>query len=148
MPSPSCQNLRSAPQKHPIPNKAVSIAGGNGGRRLCPVMKWVSAVATGSARPGSASAAAGKDMRLRNNTMTASLTGFVELSNLGLPSYAHKLKIKDRRENRGAGVQRLEKPNFGAGLPPSLIAKAPMAPQASQTGNLRRSTTMGFQITR
>src|SRR5882724_449590 len=69
MPSPSCQNLRSAPQKQPSPNTACSRPAGYGGCSLRPLTKWVVAVGIGVARPGSASAALGNAVVLRMNNM-------------------------------------------------------------------------------
>src|SRR5712671_2612463 len=59
MPSPSSQNLRSAPQKHPKPKIAVSEPSGYGPLSGRPLTKWRDAVAIGSLRPGSAVAALG-----------------------------------------------------------------------------------------
>src|SRR6266404_8759885 len=69
MPSPSSQNLRSAPQKQPSPNTACSRPCGYGGCSLRPLTKWVAAVGIGVARPGSASAALGNAVVLRMNNM-------------------------------------------------------------------------------
>src|SRR5712671_6171730 len=59
MPSPSSQNLRSAPQKHPKPKIAVSEPSGYGPLSGRPLTKWRDAVGIGSLRPGSAAAALG-----------------------------------------------------------------------------------------
>src|SRR5579871_4606486 len=59
MPSPSSQNLRSAPQKHPMPKIAVSRPSGYGPLSGRPLTKWRAAVAIGSLRPGRAVAALG-----------------------------------------------------------------------------------------
>src|SRR5262249_50181810 len=59
IPSPSSQNLRSAPQKHPKPKIAVSEPSGYGPLSGRPLTKWREAVAIGSLRPGSAVAALG-----------------------------------------------------------------------------------------
>src|SRR4051812_7293753 len=56
MPSPSSQNLRSAPQKQPKPKIAVSNPAGYGPFSGLPLTKCAAAVRIGSARPGSASA--------------------------------------------------------------------------------------------
>src|SRR6266576_51873 len=72
MPSPNSQNLRSAPQKQPIPNMAVSKPMGYGplsGRRK---MKYATAVGIGVDRPGSASAADGISSFFLNMNMAAS----------------------------------------------------------------------------
>src|SRR5262245_28090202 len=59
MPSPSSQNLRSAPQKQPMPNIAVSSPAGHGPLRGWPLTKCTDAVGIGSARPLRAVAAVG-----------------------------------------------------------------------------------------
>src|SRR5581483_1061881 len=69
MPSPSSQNLRSAPQKQPSANTACSRPCGYGGFRLWPLTKWVVAVGMACARPGSASVALGSAVDLRMNSM-------------------------------------------------------------------------------
>src|SRR6266446_4646240 len=69
MPSPSSQNLRSAPQKQPSPNTACSRPCGYGGCSGRPLTKWLAAVGIGLARPGSASAALGNAVVLRMNNM-------------------------------------------------------------------------------
>src|ERR1051325_1795372 len=67
MPSPSCQNLRSAPQKHPSPKIAVSRPCGYGPFRARPLTWWRLAVAIGAARPGKASPGAGMAVFLNRN---------------------------------------------------------------------------------
>lgn len=57
----SVQNLRSAPQKQPMPNTAVSVPAGNGGRIGAGSTKWRGGTGIGVARPGSASS--GRGMR-------------------------------------------------------------------------------------
>src|SRR5262249_38321052 len=59
MPSPSSQNLRSAPQKQPMPKMAVSWPAGYGPLSGRPLTKWLVAVGVGVARPGSAAPGAG-----------------------------------------------------------------------------------------
>src|SRR5215217_7081137 len=56
MPSPSSQNLRSAPQKQPKPKIAVSSPAGYGPFSGLPLTKCDVAVRIGLGRPGSASA--------------------------------------------------------------------------------------------
>jgi hypothetical protein len=122
-----------------MPNKAVSIAGGNGGLSLCPVTKWLSAVWTGSGRPGRASAAVGKVVRLRNKNMDRLLGEHHQSQpNMGLVPQLYKTEGRTGAETEGAGVHRLEKPNFGAGLLPSLVAKPPVTPRASHVGKRKR----------
>src|SRR3990170_5507741 len=69
-PSPSCQNLRSAPQKQPRPKTARSIPSGYGPCRGCPLTKCRSAVGIGDERPGNASVELGTSRRLREKNMS------------------------------------------------------------------------------
>src|ERR1043166_1427464 len=59
MPSPSFQNMRSAPQKQPSPKAAVSRPAGYGPFSGVPSTSCFAAVGIGLGRPGSASAADG-----------------------------------------------------------------------------------------
>src|SRR5436190_1222031 len=56
----NCQNLRSAPQKQPMPNIARSRPSGNGGSSRCPLTKCAAGTCIRSARPGNASSLDGK----------------------------------------------------------------------------------------
>src|SRR3984957_14177197 len=69
MPSPSSQNLRSAPQKQQRPNTACARPAGYGGCSWRPLTKWLVAVGIGLVRPDNASAALGKAVVLRMNNM-------------------------------------------------------------------------------
>src|SRR5450631_2077531 len=53
------QNLRSAPQKQPIPKVANSVPTGKGGTSGAPLTKCLAGTAIRSVRPGNASAAVG-----------------------------------------------------------------------------------------
>src|SRR6266852_1352724 len=62
----ACQNLRSAPQKQPIPNIAISSPAGNGGWMRLPLTKCLAGtLKLGAARPGSARSAVGISVFLR-----------------------------------------------------------------------------------
>src|SRR6202040_588305 len=100
----SSQNLRSAPQKQPMPNNAVSMPRGNGGCSRRPVMKWVPAVNTGLGLPSRASGAVGKELRLRNENMGRILRGpNPPPQKMGLTP-----QVYNRVLARPANVQRLE----------------------------------------
>src|ERR1019366_3439654 len=80
----SCQNLRSAPQKHPIANIARSRPAGNGASRRWPLTKCLSGTSRRSSRPGSASAFDGIFSGLENIAFA-------------LCSCAHHLNDRERR---------------------------------------------------
>jgi hypothetical protein len=63
------QNIRSAPQKQPIPKIARSIPSGNGGPMGVPRTRWVPGATIGLSRPGSASSGAGSAVALRVKSM-------------------------------------------------------------------------------
>src|SRR5690242_19634102 len=64
------QNLRSAPQKQPIPNTACSVPSGKGGCSGRPFTAWCSGTGIDSSRPGRASAAVGMLVLCRPNTVS------------------------------------------------------------------------------
>src|ERR1041384_156627 len=72
MPSPSFQNMRSAPQKQPSPTTAVSRASGSGPFSGVPSTWCLAAVGFGLARPGNASAAVGISSFFLNMNMLIS----------------------------------------------------------------------------
>src|SRR5215470_18016872 len=72
MPSPNSQNLRSAPQKQPMPNMAVSKPSGYGPLSGRCNTKCSRAVGIGVERPGKASAADGISSFFLNMNMVAS----------------------------------------------------------------------------
>jgi hypothetical protein len=59
------QNMRSAPQKQPIPKIARSVPSGNGGPIGVPRTRCVPGIAIGVSRPGSASSGVGIAVGLR-----------------------------------------------------------------------------------
>ncbi len=67
--------------------------------------------------------------------------------NMGLILHSYKTPVSTGAKTEGAGAHRLEKPNFDAGLLPSLMISPPMTPKASHMGNRRKSTRTGFQMT-
>jgi hypothetical protein len=71
MPAPSSQNFRSAPQKQPIPNIAVSKPAGYGPFNGRPKMKCSSAVGSAAGRPLRAVSRVGISVFfLENNILT------------------------------------------------------------------------------
>src|SRR5947207_1144588 len=73
MPSPSCQNTRSAPQKQPSPKIAVWKPAGYGPLSGRLRTKWSAAVGIAFARPGKASAADGISSFFLNMNIAISL---------------------------------------------------------------------------
>src|SRR3954469_8112770 len=103
MPSPSSQNLRSAPQKQPRPKIAFSEPG-YALFRARPLTKCVSAVGIGCARPGRASAAEGMLVFLKPNIVFLPADG----RNIGLT-----LRVRNARgdhESSGADAGCLTSP--------------------------------------
>ncbi len=88
MPSPSSQNLRSAPQKQPMPNIAVSKPAGYGPLSAAVKMKCSRAVGIGVGRPGSASAADG-------------ISGFFLNVNMARSPRTRRLYIGQRVQSHG-----------------------------------------------
>jgi hypothetical protein len=66
---------------------------------------------------------------------------------MGLILQSYKTTVSTGAKTEGAGAHRLEKPNFDAGLLPSLMISPPMTPKASHMGNRRKSTRTGSQMT-
>src|SRR3954463_12850851 len=89
----SSQNLRSAPQKQPMPNCASCRPAGNGALSGCPFRKWRSGTGIGLARPGSTLSAGSSLVAFFMNENMKILRGSLE--------YHHEnLHLRRRRGGR------------------------------------------------
>src|SRR5262252_8962149 len=106
IPSPSSQNLRSAPQKHPKPKIAVSKPSGYGPLSGRPLTKWRDAVGIGSLRPGNAVAALGISSFFLNVNILISLVQ----SRGGLMLHKHRRPVSHALREPGQSLKSAKVP--------------------------------------